>query len=106
MSKISAAVPSRSGKSGAHIMAAVFFIASPLLIMLVLSLLSGNNMFLSKPYLNDEVDYWRLMYSVRECGLDFGSTEHMVGYTAPIGPLGSHGVSPWPPGSGMCCFSP
>ena len=62
--------------------------------MLALSLLSGQNMFLSKPYLNDEVDYWRLMYSVSECGLDFGSTEHLVGYTAPIGPLGSHGVSP------------
>lgn len=74
--------------------AALFFIASPLIIMLVLSLLSGHNMFLSKPYLNDEVDYWRVMYSVSECGLNFGSTEHLVGYTAPIGPLGSHGISP------------
>ena len=77
-----------------HILAALFFIFSPVIIMLALSLLSGQNMFLSKPYLNDEVDYWRLMYSVSECGLDFGSTEHLVGYTAPIGPLGSHGVSP------------
>ena len=62
--------------------------------MLILSLLSGNNMFLSKPYLNDELDYWRLMYSISERGFDFGSTEHLVGYVAPIGPLGSHGLSP------------
>lgn len=72
----------------------LFFIASPLLIMLILSLLSGNNMFLSKPYLNDELDYWRLMYSISQQGFDFGSTEHLVGYVAPIGPLGSHGLSP------------
>lgn len=77
-----------------HLCAALFFIASPLLIMLLLSALAGQNMFLAKPYLNDEVDYWRVMYSVKECGLNFGSTEHLVGYTAPIGPLGSHGVSP------------
>ena len=75
-------------------LSALFFIASPLIIMLILSLLSGNNMFLSKPYLNDELDYWRLMYSISERGFDFGSTEHLVGYVAPIGPLGSHGLSP------------
>ena len=62
-----------------HLCAALFFIASPLLIMLLLSLLAGQNMFLAKPYLNDEVDYWRLMYSVSEQGLRFGSTEHLVG---------------------------
>lgn len=77
-----------------HLCAALFFVASPLLIMLILSALAGQNMFLAKPYLNDEVDYWRVMYSVKACGLNFGSTEHLVGYTAPIGPLGSHGVSP------------
>ena len=81
-------------RSRLSLCAALFFIASPLVIMLVLSLLSGQNMFLSKPYLNDEIDYWRLMYSVSEQGLHFGSTEHLVGYTAPIGPLGSHGISP------------
>lgn len=87
--------PLETGKNRAlHLCAALFFIASPLLIMLVLSLLAGQNMFLAKPYLNDEVDYWRLMYSVKACGLHFGSTEHLAGYTAPIGPLGSHGVSP------------
>ena len=87
--------PLETGKNRAlHLCAALFFIASPLLIMLVLSAMAGQNMFLAKPYLNDEVDYWRLMYSVSERGLDFGSTEHLVGYTAPIGPLGSHGVSP------------
>lgn len=75
-------------------LSALFFIASPLIIMLILSLLSGNNIFLSKPYLNDELDYWRLMYSISERGFDFGSTEHLVGYVAPIGPLGSHGLSP------------
>lgn len=74
--------------------AALFFIASPLIIMLVLSLLSGHNMFLSKPYLNDEVDYWRVMYSVSECGFDFGPTGGLPGRNAPIGPLESHGLGP------------
>ena len=73
---------------------APLLILSPVVTMLLLSLLSGNNMFLSKPYLNDELDYWRLMYSISERGFDFGSTEHLVGYVAPIGPLGSHGLSP------------
>lgn len=81
-------------RSRLQLCAALFFVASPLIMMLVLSLLSGQNMFLAKPYLNDEIDYWRVMYSVSEQGLHFGSTEHLVGYTAPIGPLGSHGVSP------------
>lgn len=77
-----------------EILAAAFFIASPLIIMLILSLLSGNNMFLSKPYLNDEIDYWRVMYSVKECGLRFGSTGGLPGRSAPIGPLEAHGLGP------------
>ena len=77
-----------------HLCAALFFIASPLLIMLVLSALAGQNMFLSKPYLNDEVGYWRVMYSVKECGLNFGPTGGLPGRNAPIGPLESHGLGP------------
>ena len=83
------------GKDGyLRLLAALFLVASPLIIMLMLSLLSGHNMFLSKPVFNDELDYWRLMYSISCQGFDFGSTEHLVGYVAPIGPLGSHGLSP------------
>ena len=74
--------------------ACLLFACTPLIIMLVLSLLSGQNMFLSKPVFNDEMSYWRLMYSISERGFDFGSTEHLVGYVAPYGPLGSHGLSP------------
>ena len=77
-----------------HLCAALFFIASPLLIMLLLSALAGQNMFLAKPYLNDEVDYWRVMYSVKECGLNFGPTGGLPGRNAPIGPLESHGLGP------------
>ncbi len=77
-----------------HLCAALFFIASPLLIMLILSALAGQNMFLAKPYLNDEVDYWRVMYSVKECGLNFGPTGGLPGRNAPIGPLESHGLGP------------
>lgn len=74
--------------------AALFFVASPLLIMLILSALAGQNMFLAKPYLNDEVDYWRVMYSVKACGLNFGPTGGLPGRNAPIGPLESHGLGP------------
>ena len=77
-----------------HFCAALFFIASPLLIMLVLSALAGQNMFLAKPYLNDEVGYWRVMYSISECGFDFGPTGGLPGRNAPIGPLESHGLGP------------
>lgn len=86
----------RPGNEGRRLRlwSAPLLILSPVVTMLLLSLLSGNNMFLSKPYLNDELDYWRLMYSISERGFDFGSTEHLVGYVAPIGPLGSHGLSP------------
>ena len=77
-----------------HLCAILFFIASPLLIMLILSSLAGQNMFLAKPYLNDEVDYWRVMYSVKECGLNFGPTGGLPGRNAPIGPLESHGLGP------------
>lgn len=77
-----------------HLCAVLFFIASPLLIMLILSALAGQNMFLAKPYLNDEVDYWRVMYSVKECGLNFGPTGGLPGRNAPIGPLESHGLGP------------
>ena len=84
-----------SGKNRAlHFCATLFFIASPLLIMLILSALAGQNMFLAKPYLNDEVDYWRVMYSVKECGLNFGPTGGLPGRNAPIGPLESHGLGP------------
>ena len=84
-----------TGKNRAlHLCAALFFIASPLLIMLILSALAGQNMFLAKPYLNDEVDYWRVMSSVKECGLNFGPTGGLPGRNAPIGPLESHGLGP------------
>lgn len=79
---------------GQRLCAVLFFIASPLLIMLLLSALAGQNMFLAKPYLNDEVDYWRVMYSVSECGFDFGPTGGLPGRNAPIGPLESHGLGP------------
>ena len=82
-----------SSKSRAlHLCAALFFIASPLLIMLILSALAGQNMFLAKPYLNDEVDYWRVMYSVKECGLNFGPTGGPSGRHEHIGHLESKGL--------------
>ena len=85
-----------SGKSPRYsrVLSLLLLIASPVVIMFLLSLMSGQNMFLSKPIFNDEMGYWRLMYSISERGFDFGSTEHLVGYVAPYGPLGSHGLSP------------
>ena len=87
---------SHLGKSPRYLrlLSLLLLVASPVLVMLLLSLMSGQNMFLSKPIFNDEMGYWRLMYSISERGFDFGSTEHLVGYVAPYGPLGSHGLSP------------
>ena len=87
---------SHLGKSPRYLrlLSLLLLVASPVLVMLLLSLMSGQNMFLSKPIFNDEMSYWRLMYSISERGFDFGSTEHLVGYVAPYGPLGSHGLSP------------
>ena len=87
---------SHLGKSPRYLrlLSLLLLVASPVLVMLLLSLMSGQNMFLSKPIFNDEMSYWRLMYSISERGFDFGSTEHLVGYVAPYGPLDSHGLSP------------
>ena len=87
---------SHLGKSPRYLrlLSLLLLVASPVLVMLLLSLMSWQNMFLSKPIFNDEMSYWRLMYSISERGFDFGSTEHLVGYVAPYGPLGSHGLSP------------
>ena len=87
---------SRLGKSPRYLrlLSLLLLVASPALVMLLLFLMSGQNMFLSKPVFNDEMGYWRLMYSISERGFDFGSTEHLVGYVAPYGPLDSHGLSP------------
>ena len=74
--------------------ACLLFACTPLIIMLVLSLLSGQNMFLSKPVFNDEIGYWRELFSISHCGFGFGSTGGLPGKSAPIGPLESHGLGP------------
>ena len=74
--------------------ACLLFVCTPLIIMLVLSLLSGQNMFLSKPVFNDEIGYWRELFSISHCGFGFGSTGGLPGKSAPIGPLESHGLGP------------
>ena len=65
----------------------------PVLSLLLLSLVSGKNLFLSLPTWSDELDYFREAYSFSENGFDFGGSL-FVGEDAKIGPLGGHSFSP------------
>lgn len=67
--------------------------AAPFLIMLILSMITGKNLYLSVPTLSDEIDYFREMYSFSQVGFNFGGSLY-AGYEATAGPLGAHSFSP------------
>ena len=57
-------------------------------------MIKGYNVLLGLPIWNDEVDYWRELFSFSNCGFAFGKHGFSLGYTAEIGPFGCHGISP------------
>ena len=66
---------------------------APVIVLGIMSLLAGKNLFLSVPVWSDELDYWREMYSFSDWGFNFGGSL-FAGYEAKIGPFGGHSISP------------
>ena len=56
--------------------------------------IQGHSFLTAKPYYSDELGYWRCLFSFKNCGFAFGSGGGFAGSAAPVGPLGSHGLSP------------
>ena len=68
-------------------------IFSPLVVLLVQSLIHGMNLFLAVPTWSDELDYFREVFSFSHNGFNFGGSM-FAGYEAAVGPLGAHSFSP------------
>ena len=68
-------------------------IFSPLVVILIQSLIHGMNLFLAVPTWSDELDYFREVFSFSHNGFNFGGSM-FAGYEAAVGPLGAHSVSP------------
>jgi len=66
----------------------------PCIFLVLWYLIQGHGFLGAKPYFSDELGYWRVMYSFSQCGFGFGKGESFVGYDAPIGNLGCHGIAP------------
>lgn len=71
----------------------ILLILSPVLLLLLESLIEGQNLFLGVPAWSDELDYWRECFSFSENGFHFGGSMY-VGMDAVVGPLGAHSFSP------------
>lgn len=70
-----------------------FLILSPWLMMGLLSLLLGKNVFTALPVWSDEIALWRSVYSFRNAGLQTGLSG-FAEYAAPLGALGVSGPTP------------
>lgn len=66
----------------------------PCVYLLVWQLIQGHGFLTALPYYSDELGYWRIMFSIDNCGFGFGAGGGFAGNSAAIGPLGSHGLSP------------
>ncbi len=74
-------------------LARVFLVLFPLFLSLILSLVEKRGLFSVFPILsNDEVSYWREMYSFDRCGFDFGKNGWLGYEPASIGSFGCHGL--------------
>lgn len=71
----------------------VLIILSPIIILLMQSAISRQNLFLGVPEWSDELDYWREMYSFSANGFSFGGSM-FFGYDAKLGPMGAHSITP------------
>lgn len=68
-------------------------VASPFLLLLIVSLAMGQNAFAVYPVWGDELDFWRGLYSWNEMGMRTGYYG-MLENIAPVGTLGISGVGP------------
>ena len=68
-------------------------IASPFLLLLVLSLILGQNALNAQPVWTDETAFWRALYSLKEAGLNTGCNG-MFEEVATVGTLGTSGIGP------------
>lgn len=71
----------------------IVLIISPIILLLIQSLIAGKNLFMGVPVWSDELDYWREMYSFSGHGFGFGGSLY-VGMEPELGPMGAHSVSP------------
>lgn len=72
----------------------IMVVACPLLLLGLLSLISGHNCFVGQPIWSDEIDYWREMYSFSACPDGSFGYYGFYGYPAPVGSWGCHGIAP------------
>lgn len=72
----------------------IVLVASPAIMLALLSLASGNDCFSGLPLWSDEVDYWREMHSwVNAPDHAFGYYG-FLGHPASVGEWGCHGIAP------------
>lgn len=71
----------------------IALILLPFCLILILSIKDKRSLFDLLPYINDEIDYWRELYSFDQCLLSFGKYGWLGYRTAKIGSLGCHGIS-------------
>lgn len=72
----------------------VIAVLIPCIFLVLWYLIQGHGFLGAKPYYSDELGYWRCLFSFKNCGFSFGSGGGFAGAEAPVGPLGSHGLSP------------
>lgn len=83
-----------SSKRGAlSLLGYAAMVASPFLLLLIVSLAMGQNVFSVYPVWGDELDFWRGLHSWNEMGLHTGYYG-MLENIAPVGTLGISGVGP------------
>ncbi len=68
-------------------------IFSPFLLLLIISLVLGHNVFDSYPVWSDEMDYWRSLFSWQSVGFQKGYSG-MFEVIPAAGTLGVHGITP------------
>ena len=56
----------------------------PCAYLLLWYIIQGHSFLAAKPYFSDEIGYWRMLFSVDNCGFDFGAGGGFAGYKALI----------------------
>ena len=82
-------------KTALKILIGIETVAIPFLMWYLWLRMTGCDILQSHPTLSDELGYWRIMYSLSECGFDFGTCGGFINSPARWGHFGSHGLSPF-----------
>ena len=72
----------------------MLLILTPLLLFVIVCLKTKTKLELIGPLVNDELGYWRELYSFSKCGFNFGKNGFLGYELAQVGSFGCHGVSP------------